>query len=98
MKSFLRVFEVETEVPPSLVATGDAPGQRSRAAYLMDIFSVKAEFAHTVFDDLQSWGLGIGSDWSLRDCPGGAATCWAFTWQRSVFREGYPTSAAAHYS
>lgn len=44
--SYLRVFAVETEVPPILVSTGDAPGRRQRGEYLEDVFSAKIEFEH----------------------------------------------------
>lgn len=44
--SYLRVFAVETEVPPILVASRSAPEQRTRAKYLTDIFGQKIEFEH----------------------------------------------------
>ena len=44
--SYLRVFAVESEVPPILVATGDAPERRSRSDYLRYVFSMKIEFEH----------------------------------------------------
>lgn len=49
--SYLRVFAVETEVPPILVATGDIPMRSSRSDYLRRVFSVKIEFEH--------WGKGF---------------------------------------
>ncbi|WP_152610655.1 hypothetical protein [Ruegeria sp. ANG-R] len=44
--SYLRVFAVEIEVPPILVATGDAPVRRTRTEYLKDVFSTRIEFEH----------------------------------------------------
>lgn len=49
--SYLRVFAVETEIPPILVATGDAPERRTRSDYLREVFSMKIEFEH--------WGKGF---------------------------------------
>lgn len=44
--SYLRVFALEVEVPPILVASGSAPSFRTRAEYLQETFSKKIEFEH----------------------------------------------------
>lgn len=63
--SYLRIFAVQTEVPPILVATGDAPVERSRGQYLEDIFSAKVEFEH--------WGKAfVYMPISVDDIEGGA--------------------------
>lgn len=43
---YLRVFALEVEVPPILVASGTAPERRTRAEYLENVFSVRMEFEH----------------------------------------------------
>lgn len=43
---YLRVFAIEVEIPPILVASGHSPERRSRAQYLEDVFSVRIEFEH----------------------------------------------------
>jgi len=63
--SYLRVFAVETESPPILVATGDVPERQSRADYLRKMFSVKIEFEH--------WSKGfVYIPISVDDMDGGA--------------------------
>ncbi|WP_216016341.1 hypothetical protein [Roseovarius nubinhibens] len=63
--SFLRVFALEVDVPPILLATGDAPEKRTRAQYLKDVFSNRIEFEH--------WGKGlIYIPISVDDLPDGA--------------------------
>lgn len=43
---YLRIFALEVEIPPILLASGGVPQRRTRARYLEDVFSVRIEFEH----------------------------------------------------